>query len=514
MSDTSALWRPRCPWARHALMVVSVFVSVALAAGTPADEDLSIPVFGQPLDGAVVGLALSADGKLLACAVDKGPARLLDGVTGKKLGLIGATVASHLAFMPGDRTLLTASLNLDSITTCAIAGDDCRRLFQLPQQGIIAFALSADRRRCATAGGDGSAWVCDLSAGQRTKLPATGAVDVALSPDGTLIATGHKDRIVRLWDGRTGRPRQTLAGHTGWVRRIAFSPDGQLVASASDDGTMMLWEVATAQLIRRHGPQRSSVSSLAFAADGVTLATGGRSGDVRLWNVTTGKGYVLTAHESEVTALVFAPDNSALITGCRDQVVRCWQLPPRREEVVMPLSAAALDTCWAHLAASDAGLAYTAIQSLCAAHEQAVPFLMEKMRFVDVAPARSVEQLVLDLNSDAFAIREQAARALIELGPIAEPELSKALAGQMPLETRRRIQRILASEALPARLSPQALRTLRGVQALERIGSRRALLALDGMATRFVDLRLARAAGSAADRLRRRMDSSSPAGPE
>ncbi|KAE9568203.1 hypothetical protein CGMCC3_g15668 [Colletotrichum fructicola] len=68
---------------------------------------------------------------------------------------------------------------------------------------------------------------------------------VAFSPDGQVVASASSDNTVRLWDAATGAPRQTLEGHTSYVTAVAFSPDGQVVASASSDTTVRLWDAAT-----------------------------------------------------------------------------------------------------------------------------------------------------------------------------------------------------------------------------------------------------------------------------
>ena len=59
------------------------------------------------------------------------------------------------------------------------------------------------------------------------------------------IVTGARDGKVRIWDGATGAPLQTLDAHKGFVTRTLFSPDGRRVLSSSMDHTGRIWDTAS-----------------------------------------------------------------------------------------------------------------------------------------------------------------------------------------------------------------------------------------------------------------------------
>jgi len=75
-------------------------------------------------------------------------------------------------------------------------------------------------------------------------------------PDGSRIASGGRDRLVRLWDAATGEELVGLPGHSDYIYSLAFSPDGKSLASGSGDNTVRLWD--TAPLRTRYQARREA----------------------------------------------------------------------------------------------------------------------------------------------------------------------------------------------------------------------------------------------------------------
>ena len=92
-----------------------------------------------------------------------------------------------------------------------------------------------------------------MAAGQvlRTMLRPANPLELAFSPDGTVLASGWQDGLTVLWETRTGMELASLVGFPYGIplevaifRPVpAFSPDGTLLAIGSWDGTVRLWGI-------------------------------------------------------------------------------------------------------------------------------------------------------------------------------------------------------------------------------------------------------------------------------
>lgn len=156
----------------------------------------------------------------------------------------------------------------------------------------------------------------------------SGAMDaVTFSPDGSRLASGGRDNIIRVWDAETGELLMQTEGHADWVSTLTFSPGGLQIISGSRDNTVRLFNADTGALIAVIGGHDDDVSSVTISDDGTVIASGGRDGYIKFWDTSTGELiHEVTQFEQPVWHLAFDPAGNYLASASEDGTIWIWGL--------------------------------------------------------------------------------------------------------------------------------------------------------------------------------------------
>src|SRR5262249_7617444 len=152
----------------------------------------------------------------------------------------------------------------------------------------------------------------------------------------------------------------------------------------------------------------------------------------------------LPGDSAPVQHLRFSPDGSRLLSAGADGSALVWDVTGRRRAKRRddkPLTPAGLETCWAELKGADAARAYQAICKLSSSPAEAAAWMRPRLRPAAVPGAKRIARLIDDLDSDAFATREEATKQLTALAAVAEAALREALEKTPSAESRQRITR-------------------------------------------------------------------------
>ena len=201
----------------------------------------------EEYDDFAAKVIFSPDGKLLAASARKDNTIQIWDVPNRKTRcrLEGHTTYVYsLAFSPDNKTIITSGWTHKDVT---IRVWDTRTgvvLASFPDQGAVAFAPDGNtfvggahiyRWNPATVAYDRIVRLEDVS---KSRPPTA----ITYSPDGSIILSGNRGRIIQLRNSTTGKIILNLIGHSSSISQLVFSQNGTTLATSGADGTILLWD--------------------------------------------------------------------------------------------------------------------------------------------------------------------------------------------------------------------------------------------------------------------------------
>jgi WD40 repeat protein len=256
--------------------------------------------FWNPAGGGRM-LCLSPDGDTFAATAGSGITRLVHTPTGASIADLPDTVGPVTFADASNLWLLTAegSLALRSLAQPTANS----RLVKLPLRAFIA-AASPDSRWIGCLDREANLVLVDTR--DATVFPVINTGHrypwwLAVSADGTRMATGGVDALVRLWEIPSGRKLAEWKPGNDTVN-AAFSPDGRRLVMTQATGTLEVRDLATDKTVVTIVTSSGLLQCAVFDPAAPRLFLGGRDGTMHV---------IDTARWQEVAQLKVAPGTLA-----------------------------------------------------------------------------------------------------------------------------------------------------------------------------------------------------------
>jgi WD40 repeat protein len=268
---------------------------------------------------AVIGVAFSRDGVLMASASADKTARVWESQTGVLVHtLLGhADYVRAVAFNHTGALLATGSSDNHVFVWSVRSGERVASL-TLAVDGC-AVSFSPDGSLLAVGSGETVGLWSTVDYTRQVLLPglaSQNAYAVVFSASGKHIAAGT-DTCATIWDAQFAETHKFKGGHTSIVVDVCFSPDESRLATASWDKSVRIWSLDTRECLRVLLGHTGWVNAVSWSRDGCALVTGSSDCTMAVWD-PQGKRLCVTALPKPVCACLFSPIDDVIVVGAKD----------------------------------------------------------------------------------------------------------------------------------------------------------------------------------------------------
>jgi WD40 repeat protein len=242
--------------------------------------------------GSIYCVTYSPDGKLMASGGDD-MAIWLWSVPGyelaRKIEKAHTMPVRSLSFSPDGSTLASCSMDM-TVKLWDVATGAPKRTMTGHVGALKAVMFSPDGKQLVSGGQERGVRIWDASTGavvREMTSPEPSHEAAAWSGDGKWIAANGTFGPTVIWEAATGKPWRRISDHNLEGDSLVFAPGGGMMAAGHKDQTIDLFDTNDWRLVGRLTADKGRIESMAFTPDRKLLAAGAGGNDtvIRVWNL-------------------------------------------------------------------------------------------------------------------------------------------------------------------------------------------------------------------------------------